>query len=350
MEVSSSSSTEPHSFRRLVLFALLLLFSNIPSLLAQEPQIVVATVGNQPITQKELDDSVLSKILPLQQQMYALRKVALQNLISRKLLEHEAARRNLSVDQLRQQLVSGPVVVAATEVEELYQQNLNVFALLSQDEAKEKLRLDLEGQARLKRYREAVSALKRTYPVEVLLKEPRFTLMTESTTSIRGAMNAKVVITEFADFQCGYCKQVQPALKQLLQIYPNDVQLNFRALTSTSQPLSVVSAEAAMCAGKQGNFWEFHDGLFAATSLSTESLRHLAQVLRLNVGEFQKCLSSGEMRKVIEADLREAQRLGINATPTFLINGTLLIGAASLQEFKAVVEQELNRVPSGSEH
>ena len=360
MEVSSL--TEPHQvvqppfpngeFREqhpvtIGLFTLLLFLSNGLPLIAQEPVVVVARVANHAITQRDVDESVLSKIVPLQQQLYALRKTALQNLIIRKLLESEAARKGVTVDQLRQQFMAGPVEVAATEVEDLYRQNLTVFALFSPDEAKEKLRLDLEGQTRLKRYRDAVAGLRKMYSVEVLLSEPRLTLLNEPAASIKGPADARIVITEFADFQCGYCKEVQSTLKQLLQIYRNDIQLNFRALASPAHPLSVAAIEAARCAGKQDNFWAFHDALFEAESLSPEFFTSLAQDLKLNVTEFQRCQSSGEMRAGIDADLNEAQRLGINATPTFLINGRLLTGAASLEEFKTIVEQELSRVQSG---
>ena len=361
MEVSSWTGphqvTQPFSFNRLIrerhsitsgpLLVFLFLLNALP-LLGQEPGVVVARVGKHVITQKELDESVLFKILPLQQQLYALRKTALQNLIIRKLLESEAARKGVTVDQLRQQLMAGPVEVSAIQVEDLYRQNLTVFALFSPDEAKEKLRLDLEGQTRLKRYRAAVAGLRKIYSVEVLLSEPRLTLLNDSVASVRGPADARIAITEFADFQCGYCKEVQPTLKRLLEIYPNDIQLSFRALASAAHPLSITSAEAARCAGKQNNFWAFHDALFAAESLSPSIFSRLAHDLKLNVTEFERCQSSGEMRAGIDADLSEAQRLGINATPTFLINGRLLTGAASLEEFKSVVEQELNRIQTGS--
>ena len=361
MEVSSLTGphqvTQPFFLNRLIrerhsttsgLLLLLLFLLNALPLLGQEPTVVVARVGKHAITQKELDESVLSKILPLQQQLYALRKTALQNLIIRKLLESEATRKSVTVEQLRQELMAGPVEVSAIQVEDLYRQNLSVFALFSPDEAKEKLRLDLEGQIRLKRYRDAVAGLRKKYSVEVLLSEPRLTLLNYSATSVRGPADARIVITEFADFQCGYCKEVQPTLKRLLEIYPNDIQLSFRALASATHPLSIASAEAARCAGRQDNFWAFHDALFAAESLSPTIFSRLAHDLKLNVAEFERCQSSGEMRDGIDADLSEAQRLGINATPTFLINGRLLTGAASLEEFKSVVEQELNRVQTGS--
>src|SRR6185295_14041556 len=71
---------------------------------AQTPETVVATVNNVEITQRQVDDSVAAQIYPLQQQLYAIRKAALENLVITKILESEAASRHISIDDLRKQL------------------------------------------------------------------------------------------------------------------------------------------------------------------------------------------------------------------------------------------------------
>src|SRR6185295_10106189 len=77
--------------------------------LGQTSETVLATVNGKPITQKEVDASVATRVMPLQQQLYALRKVALENLISRILLEDEAAKRKITVEELRRVLLDGPI-------------------------------------------------------------------------------------------------------------------------------------------------------------------------------------------------------------------------------------------------
>ena len=89
----------------------------------QAPETVLATVNDYAITQKQVDDSIATQIYPLQQQLYAIRKAALENLITRRILEKEAAGRGVSVAELRKQLTRGEINVTATQVEEAYKQN-----------------------------------------------------------------------------------------------------------------------------------------------------------------------------------------------------------------------------------
>ena len=178
---------------------------------------VVATVNGTALRLTEVDAAATAKIFSLQQQIYALRKSALENLISRKVLEIEALRRNISVDQLKNQLLSGPVNISPDQVEVVYLENLAAFGAMNADEAKEKIRFDLEAQARLKRYREGMAKLRQTLKVELMLDEPRLPVPAKTDFASTGSPSAEVVITEFSDFQCPYCKAVQPTLKQLLR-------------------------------------------------------------------------------------------------------------------------------------
>ena len=284
----------------------------------------------------------------LQQQIFALRKVALENLISRKVLESEAARRSLSLEALKKALLAGPVDVLQSQVEEVYAENIAVFASMSPDEAKEKIRLDLEAQARLKRYREELAKLKTAATIEVLLDEPRLPMPRATDFASKGPQRAEVVIIEFSDFQCPYCRAVQPTLKQLLREYGERIRIDFRHLPLEQHPLATASAQAALCAGKQGRFWEYHDALFSTEELTREFLDIAATKSNLKLPLFQACLASVESRLAIIADLQEAKKLGIDSTPTFLINGKLLRGAASLDQFKLIIDRELKSLQPAS--
>src|SRR5215207_3100824 len=140
---------------------------------AQTGEQVVALVNGREITRKEVDDAVGSELLPLQRQLDALRRKALDNLILRAILEDEAKRRGLAVEELRKQLTAGRVEVPASRVEQLYLENAATFAAMSPDEAKERLRLDLESQARMRNYREALARLKEAAAVELLSEGPQ---------------------------------------------------------------------------------------------------------------------------------------------------------------------------------
>ncbi|HET7286417.1 MAG TPA: hypothetical protein VFI71_03065, partial [Pyrinomonadaceae bacterium] len=142
--------------------------------MSQSPESVVASVNNIEITEKQVDDSVATRIYPLQQQLYAVRKAALENLIVSKILESEASARGVSIEELRQQLTLGEINVTRAQVEEAYTQNASFFASMSPDEARERLRLDLENQARMKHYRSALDALRKKWSVRINFAPPAF--------------------------------------------------------------------------------------------------------------------------------------------------------------------------------
>src|SRR6185295_15133741 len=130
-------------FRSSRVLCLVLLLAG--SALSQSHETVVASVNNIEITEKQVDDSVATRIYPLQQQLYAIRKAALENLVVSKILESEAAARGISLEELRRQLTLGEINVTRAQVEEAYTQNASFFASMSPDEARERLRLDLEN-------------------------------------------------------------------------------------------------------------------------------------------------------------------------------------------------------------
>src|SRR5215217_3038754 len=102
-----------------ILCLCLILLPALP-VLAQAPDTILASVNGVEITQKQVDDSVAAKIYPLQQQLYAIRKAALQNLITTKLLASEAAAKGMSIEELRRQLTLGEISVTQAQVEAAY--------------------------------------------------------------------------------------------------------------------------------------------------------------------------------------------------------------------------------------
>jgi protein-disulfide isomerase len=102
------------------------------------------------------------------------------------------------------------------------------------------------------------------------------------------------------------------------------------------------SAEAAVCAQEQGRFWTYHDMLFASQQdLSTEALARYAEKIGLDAADFSSCLKSPVPAGRVKNDRLSAEMLGLNATPTFFVNGRLAGGASSLNE---IVKEELGQV------
>ena len=328
--------------RVLVLLFLTLLFT--VKVFSQTPDTVLASVNNVEITQKQVDDSVAARIYPLQQQLYAIRKAALENLVTAKILETEARARGVTIEELRRQLTLGEINVTRAQVEEAYSQNASFFASMSPDEARERLRLDLENQARMKHYRSGLEALRKKWTVAMNFAPPAFSFeLDDGLSPAKGSSKPAVTIVEFSDFECPFCSVVQGTLKQVLENYGRDVRLIFKHLPLEGHRNSLPAARAAYCAGEQDRFWPFHDALFASKDLTPATLTRIAGDLGLGLPKFQACLNSEQSRAAIVKDLETARLFRIESTPSFIINGKLIQGALGFSDFQKIIEQELSQ-------
>lgn len=335
------------SLRSIKMFLILFACPITPSF-SQTANEVVAVVNGREIRQREVDESLMSQIMPLEQQLYALRKAAIENLVTTVLLEAEAKKRRVSLEELRRVLTSGQVTVEPGEIENAYAENISAFAAMSADEAKERLRLDLETQKRIDLYKNAIAELRQKALIEIGLQEPRWPWLGVSDTSPALGDGRLITIVEFADFQCPYCRESQGVLKQVLKAYDRQTRLVFKHLPLDVHSEAFTAARAAFCAGRQNRFWEYQDELFASSSLNASALQRTARSLKLDLTTFDACLTSEESRDAVKKDKREASRWGISSTPTFLINGKMIQGAINFDSFKSLIEQELRSVATKS--
>jgi protein-disulfide isomerase len=174
----------------------------------------------------------------------------------------------------------------------------------------------------------------------------RVAVSTDDDPSI-GPDNAPVTIIEFSDFQCPYCEVwYKQVYQQLLAAYPNKIRLVYRDLPLPMHPEAVPAAEAAECANEQGAFWKYHDLLFDQQyGLNRAAYEHYAADLGLDPTAFAACLDSHRFQSEIQADASDAASVGISGTPSFVVNGRILVGALPLSEFKAVIDEELAAKP-----
>ena len=114
----------------------------------------------------------------------------------------------------------------------------------------------------------------------------------------RGSEKARVTIVKFEDYQCPFCKQVQPTFNELLSRYNGKIRLVHKDLPLESlHPQARQAAEAARCAYEQGKFWEYHDNLYAhSPKASADNLKSYAKDVGLNVDSFDRCVRAGNIR------------------------------------------------------
>ena len=108
---------------------------------------------------------------------------------------------------------------------------------------------------------------------------------------------------------------------------------------------------AARCAGDQDKYWDYHRNLMTIDgNLEDDDLRKRAESIDLDMASFNACYDSGRYREQVKAGTADGTKLGVTGTPTFFINGRMLVGAKPYSEFKSIIEDELSRagVTSGS--
>src|SRR6188768_666243 len=160
----------------------------------------------------------------------------------------------------------------------------------------------------------------------------------------KGPANAKVNIVTFSDFQCPFCSRVVPTMAQIEKEYGDKVKVIFRHNPLPFHADAPLAAEAAIAAEAQGKFWEMHDKLFAnQQNLKRPDLEKYAQELGLDMGKFKAALDSGAGKARIQADMALAKQVGANGTPNFYIDGRNVFGAVPFEEFKKVIDDDLQR-------
>lgn len=143
-----------------------------------------------------------------------------------------------------------------------------------------------------------------------------------------GPADARVTIVEFSDFQCPYCGTMAGRLRSLRQANPGQVALVYRHFPLQYHPFAEPAAHASICAERQGRFEAYHDAVFARQdSLHGEVWPALAEQANLpNLRLFNECMKESGPPQRIQRDLAAGRRLGVNSTPSILVNGVLVTG------------------------
>ena len=155
-----------------------------------------------------------------------------------------------------------------------------------------------------------------------------------------GADTPILTIVEFSDFQCPFCAQAAPIIKRVLKEYGGLVQFVYRHM-----PISEIHADAwnaaiaSTCADEQNAFWEYHDRLFAEqNNLSKDNLFAIASDVGFGIDNFTQCYNSEKYGYQVRKDMNDGAELGIEGTPTFFVNGEMLSGVLTFDQWKIILD------------
>jgi protein-disulfide isomerase len=151
---------------------------------------------------------------------------------------------------------------------------------------------------------------------------------------VMGASDRKIVMIEFSDFQCPFCATANKSLKEFMAKHKDKVTLVYKHFPLTQiHPEALPAARAAWAANKQGKFWEYHDALFAnQAKLSEAFYLETATSLKLDTTKFNADRKIAD--NFIVQDFQLGRKMGVDGTPTFIMNGEIVTGAASLADLE----------------
>jgi protein-disulfide isomerase len=164
---------------------------------------------------------------------------------------------------------------------------------------------------------------------------------------VRGNPGALVTIVEFSDFQCPYCKRVEPSLKEVLDKYGQKVRLVWKneplPFHPRAEPAAELTLEARAEKGEKG-FWDAHDALYESQpKLEDADLEAIAAKLQLDVGKVKDAIKTHKYKQWIDADADLGDDVQASGTPHFFINGRRLVGAQPTEKFSAVIDEEMKK-------
>jgi protein-disulfide isomerase len=172
----------------------------------------------------------------------------------------------------------------------------------------------------------------------------------KATQHVEGLGKSGVTLVEYGDYECPYCEEYYPVVKQVQQEFNTQMTFQFRnfPLVSVHQN-AFAGARAAEAAALQGKFWEMHDALYDNTNWQvwstasdpTQYFDQYAQQLGLNLAKFKQDFSSTAVNDTVNADMAAGNKLGINGTPTFYLDGKQISPQPTLASFESFIKAEI---------
>lgn len=292
------------------------------------PGTVLAAVNGEPLRVETINERAKAYVYKLEMRIHAVRKEILDRRINDLLIVAEANKRKVGPEEIvRVEITDNIKAPTEAEVARFYEENkANIKTDLAG--ARTSIVNYLQQQQQDKLALALADKLRAGAKVQILLKEPDPPLLNVDIAkgAARGDPNAAVTVIEFTDFQCSACGAMYPVVEDVVKAYGNRVRLVIRNFPLTRAHANAFrAAQAAEAAKAQGKFWEYIDFLFKnQTALDDDSLKKFAAQVGLDRKRFDAELEAGKYDAIIRRDMEDGEVFGVEATPTFFINGAVL--------------------------
>lgn len=299
---------------------------------------LAAKVGSETISLDELDKNL--EVFQAKVELFNARKKVLEEMARKKALEKVAAKKNISVDAYLEK-------EAANATKAVSDAQLTAFLkkMGAQSET-----LSPENKSRARTYvhmQNVIAAATKGSSVELYIKRPKapdldVNLEGEATW---GKKDAPITIVEYSDFQCPFCSRANETVEALKKEYGKKIKVVFKHYPLPMHPDAKPASEASMCVNEQSSdkFWKFHDLLFANQQrMKEKDLLEYAKKVGADIKKFEDCFKSKKYAAHVEKNLAEGQKLGVDSTPSFFVNGQPIRGARPIADFKEIINEHLS--------
>ena len=168
---------------------------------------------------------------------------------------------------------------------------------------------------------------------------------------VSGNMDAFIELVEYGDYQCPYCRRAYPIVKVIQERLGNDLKFVFRNFPlSKIHPHAKIAAVSTEAADKQGKFWEMHDIIFEnQEKLRPSAIISFGQMIDLNIEQFKNDLADQNLIQKVDSDFESGIRSGVNATPSFFVNGVKYNGSWEEEAFESFLWEKIMTANPGKQ-
>jgi protein-disulfide isomerase len=334
----------PHKgekMRTTVSMMLAVLMIGALSLSAADAVKPAATIGSTSISMSDLDTEIGARLNRLRTDEYNIRRAVLEEIIATKLIDAEAARRHVTANELFKTEIEAKITPPdVAEIEPIYDGVADKYPGMSKDQVLAEIADGMRRQRLAARRAKYIKELRAAAGVKVNLEVPRVAVKAEG--PARGGASAPVTIVEFSDFECPFCGHAVETLQRVEKKYGDNVRIVFRDYPLAMHRTAKRAAEASHCADDQGKFWEMHDRLFSKGGpINDADIYRFATQAGVDRNKFDQCLTSGKYKEAWKASQEEGNRVGVTSTPSYFINGRMIVGAAGYDSFVKIIDDEL---------
>lgn len=322
------------------IFLLLLLYS-----CSKANKNIVAEVNDESILLSDLSEASKQELFDLLNMAYEIRSKVLDDLIKKKLLEKEAKKQNITVEQYLESYIDMKVGTNVDSIKALYglvgnQLNVMRGELYNSSDGSMESELALKNKLRSNIIQRLVDSLYSKAVIKKYLFPPRQPkcVITDLCVHYKGNLNAPVSFIVASDFNCERCVAFESTLQRIYDKYKDRVKFGFVSF-GDYPTLPALACEAA---ARQDKFWDFHDDIFAHKGIADSTfIFNLAKSKNLDVTQFRKDLYSSENYKKLDKIINDLVSRGVFATPTIIVNDRLVYMTNSYEELSRLLEYEL---------